>query len=134
MKARKSSLYAVFNFKCPRCHEGKFFLSHPYDLSKAGDLHEHCSVCGLKYDKEPGFYYGAMYVAYALAVALFVTIWTSYNLWLPNVSVWWQIGTVILATVILGPYIYALSKTIWAKFFIKYDPNAIADFKRNHHS
>jgi hypothetical protein len=75
-----------------------------------------------------------MYVAYALAVALFVTIWTSYNLWLPNVSVWWQIGTVILATVILGPYIYALSKTIWAKFFIKYDPNAIADFKRNHHS
>jgi hypothetical protein len=103
-------------------------------LSKAGDLHEHCSACGLKYEKEPGFYYGAMYVAYALAVALFVTIWTSYNLWFPNVSVGWQIGTVIFATIILGPYIYALSKTIWAKFFIKYDPNVIADFKRNHHS
>jgi uncharacterized protein (DUF983 family) len=121
---KSSMLYSIFRFRCPKCHEGKFFVSNPYDLKKAGDLHENCSVCGLKYEAEPGFYYGAMYVAYALGVALFVTIWTSFILFIPWVSVWWQVGTIIFATVVLGPYLYALSKIIWANLFISYDKNS----------
>lgn len=119
-----SKLYSIFKMKCPQCQEGEFFESHPYDLKKAGDLHENCSKCGLKYSKEPGFYYGAMYVNYALGVALFVTLWVSFNLFFPDVSVGWQIGLIIFFTVILTPYMYALSKIIWANFFIKYDKDA----------
>jgi uncharacterized protein (DUF983 family) len=127
---KSSSLRSIFFFRCPRCHEGKFYRSHPYDLSQVGDLHEHCSECGLKYEKEPGFYYGAMYVAYALGVALFVTLWTSFNLFMPSVSVGFQILVIVLATIFLGPYFYALSKIIWAKFFISYDRDAIEKFKK----
>lgn len=119
-----SKLYSIFKMKCPQCQEGEFFVSHPYDLKKAGDLHENCSKCGLKYSKEPGFYYGAMYVNYALGVALFVTLWVSFNLFFPDVGVGWQIGLIIFFTVILTPYMYALSKIIWANFFIKYDKDA----------
>ena len=119
-----SKLYSIFKMKCPQCQEGEFFVSHPYDLKKAGDLHENCSKCGLKYSKEPGFYYGAMYVNYALGVALFVALWVSFNLFFPDVSVGWQIGLIIFFTVILTPYMYALSKIIWANFFIKYDKDA----------
>lgn len=107
--------------KCPRCQEGEFFVSHPYNLKKAGDIHKHCSECNLKYSKEPGFYYGAMYVSYALGVALFVTLWTSFNLFFPKVTTGVQIGTIITLTVLLAPYLYALSKIIWANFFIKYE-------------
>ena len=119
-----SKLYSIFKMKCPQCQEGEFFISHPYDLKKAGNLHENCSKCGLKYSKEPGFYYGAMYVNYALGVALFVTLWVSFNLFFPDLSVGWQIGLIIFFTVILTPYMYALSKIIWANFFIKYDKDA----------
>ena len=119
-----SKLYSIFKMKCPQCQEGDFFISHPYDLKKAGILHENCSKCGLKYSKEPGFYYGAMYVNYALGVALFVTLWVSFNLFFPDLSVGWQIGLIIFFTVILTPYMYALSKIIWANFFIKYDKDA----------
>ena len=119
-----SKLYSIFKMKCPQCQEGDFFISHPYDLKKAGDLHENCSKCGLKYSKEPGFYYGAMYVNYALGVALFVTLWVSFNLFFPDLSVGWQIGLIIFFTVILTPYMYALSKIIWANIFIKYDKDA----------
>ncbi|MDX2360265.1 MAG: DUF983 domain-containing protein [Crocinitomicaceae bacterium] len=107
--------------KCPRCQEGDFFKSNPYDLKKAGDIYTNCSHCDLKYSKEPGFYFGAMFVSYALAVALFVTIWVSMSLFAPQVSVWWQIGIIIGASIILSPYLYALSKIIWINFFIKYD-------------
>lgn len=134
MFKKESMLFSIFKFKCPKCHEGDFLVSHPYDLKKAGDIHHHCSVCGFKYEKEPGFYYGAMYVAYALAVALFVTLWVSFNLFFKNVSIGWQIGSIILATVVLAPYLYALSKIIWANFFFKYDKNAIDRYKESTHS
>lgn len=125
MLKKGTKLYSIFKFKCPRCQEGDFLVSHPYDLSKAGDIHTNCNVCGVKYSKEPGFYYGAMYVAYALAVVLFVTLWTSFNLFFENVSIGWQIGIIVVATLILTPYLYALSKIIWANLFFKYDKDAI---------
>jgi hypothetical protein len=78
----------------------------------------------VKYEREPGFYYGAMYVSYALGVALFVTIWTSCNLWLPWLNAWGQIGLVVFFTIVLSPYLFALSKIIWANMFIKYDKDA----------
>lgn len=119
-----SKLYSIFKMKCPQCQEGEFFISHPYDFKHAGEMHEHCPNCGLKYSKEPGFYYGAMYVNYALGVALFVTLWVSFNLFFDNISTGWQIGLIIFFTITLTPYLYALSKIIWANFFIKYDKNA----------
>ncbi len=125
MFGKGSRLYSIFKMRCPRCQEGEFMMSHAYDLSKVGEIHEHCNVCGLKYSKEPGFYYGAMYVAYALGVALFVTLWVSFNLFFDNVSIGWQIGIIIFATILLAPYLYALSKIIWANMFIKYDKDAI---------
>ena len=116
--------------KCPRCHNGDFFVSHSYDLGKVGDIHEHCSSCGLKYEKEPGFYYGAMYVAYALGVALFVTLWTVFNLFFEDLAAGFQITIIVLAVILLGPAMYALSKIIWANMFISYDPPS--SFEQNH--
>jgi uncharacterized protein (DUF983 family) len=129
MFSKGSKLYSISKMKCPQCQEGAFLVSHPYDLSKMGDIHENCDCCGLKYSKEPGFYYGAMYVAYAIGVAIFVTLWTSFNLFITNVSVGFQIFVIITSTVLLSPYIYALSKLIWANMFITYDKNAINKFK-----
>ncbi len=128
MFSKGSKLYSIFRFKCPKCQSGDFFVSHPYDLSRIGDIQEHCSSCGLKYEKEPGFYYGAMYVAYALGVALFVTLWTSFNLFFPSVTVGFQIFVIVFSTIILSPLLYALSKIIWANMFIPFDKNA----RQNH--
>ena len=43
---------------------------------------DQCPECGLSFMPEPGFYYGAMYVSYALTIALsvFNFIWI-YMLW-----------------------------------------------------
>jgi len=124
MFSKGSKLYSIFKKKCPQCHEGDFFVSHSYDLSRVGDIHEHCNSCGLKYEHEPGFYYGAMYVAYGLGVALFVTLWTSFNLFFDNISIGIEIAIIVLAVIILGPAMYSLSKIIWANMFISYSPKA----------
>ena len=115
-----TKLYSIAKITCPQCHEGKFLVSSVYDLKNMGDVRHECDVCHLKYEREPGFFYGAMYVSYALGVALFVTIWASCNLWFPSFGAWTQIGLVTFFTVVLSPYLFALSKIIWANFFISY--------------
>ncbi len=120
MFRKGSKLYSIFTFTCPQCQEGKFFKAHPYNLKEVGNLHEHCPVCGLKYEKEVGFYYGAMYVSYALAVAVFVTLWVSFNLFFPGLSTAVQIWIIVAVSVATGPLLYALSKIIWANLFFSY--------------
>jgi uncharacterized protein (DUF983 family) len=125
MFGKGTKMYSIRKFKCPHCQEGKFFVSHVYDLRKVGDVRESCDRCGVHYSKEPGFYFGAMYVAYAIGVALFVALWVSFNLFFDYVSTGVQIIVIVLATVFLSPFIFALSKIIWANMFIPYDPKAL---------
>ena len=117
-----SRLYSIFKKKCPRCQEGEFFISrNPYDLKNAGNIHKNCSNCNLKYEREPGFYQGAMYVSYALGVALFVTLWVSFNLFFPSLSTGIQVTIVAVSSILLTPYMYSMSKIIWANLFIHYE-------------
>lgn len=134
MIKKGTKLYSILHSKCPTCNEGDFYESHPYDLKRIGNILPNCTVCGQKYEKEPGFYYGAMYVAYALGVALFVTCWTSFNLFFPSIPIGWEIGIIIFLTLVTAPYFYSLSKIIWANMFMKYDENAIKQHEKSTNS
>ncbi len=121
MFRKGSKLYAIFKFKCPHCHDGEFFVDrNPYNLMRAGDIHQECSVCHRKYQPEPGFYYGAMYVAYALAVATFVTAYVATVVLFPNATTGATVAVVLGSLLLLAPLIYALSKTIYASIFMGY--------------
>lgn len=123
MFGKGSKLYSIFRFKCPHCHEGRFFESNnPYDLAKLGTVLKACPVCHKPYSREIGFYYGAMYVSYALAVASFVTVVVAILVLLPEASTELLIGAVLVTLVVLGPVLYAFSKIIWANLFFKYEP------------
>ncbi len=115
-----TKIYSVMMSKCPACHEGDFFKSHPYNLPKAGDIYEKCNVCAKAFSKEPGFYYGAMYVSYAITVALSLLLWLLNS----SLEVPFSILNFILFyaafILLLSPYIYAKSKIIWANIFIHY--------------
>lgn len=126
MFEKGSKLYAVLKFKCPHCHEGEFFVDrNPYNLMRAGDIHEHCSVCHRRYQPEPGFYFGAMYVAYGLAVATLVTAYVATIVLYPGASTGVAVAVLLVSLLLLTPLLYALSKTIYAAMFISYKGVAI---------
>jgi len=121
MFKKGTKMYSIVNRKCPHCHEGEFFLSrNPYNLSKAGEIHERCDVCHRKLMIEPGFYYGAMYVAYALAVATFVTVYVATIVLYPEASTVTYISLIIATLILGGPFLFMLSKIIWGNLFIGY--------------
>lgn len=112
--------YSVLKMKCPHCHEGDFLVSHPYDLKRAGDIYSKCNVCGQKLSLEPGFYYGALYIAYGLGVGFFMLVFIGIYLLWPEAPVW-VYGTAIGGgMLVLGPWLYALSKIMWLNFFVHY--------------
>jgi Protein of unknown function (DUF983) len=74
-KMKGYKIYAIIAMKCPQCHEGNQFKT-PLLGGKVYDMYERCPVCQQKYEPEPGFYYGAMFIGYALSA--FVLLLTGF--------------------------------------------------------
>lgn len=131
MLIKGTKLYSILRMKCPRCQKGKFFKSHPYNFSKMGEVKEQCSECYLRYSLEPSFYQGSYYVAYALGVALFVTVWVLKLLLYPTLGPGGLLISIFVSLFLFSPLLYALSKIIWINFFIKYKRDATETVKKN---
>lgn len=121
---KKSVFYAILNHKCPRCREGDIFaypiLQKPAQFIKT---HKVCPHCGLLYEREPGFFFGAMYVSYALTMAVLLgTAFILYNFF-GDPEVWVYITSVIIAVFILLPVIFRYSRTLYLHAFggVRYD-------------
>jgi len=122
MFSKGSKLYSIFNNKCPRCHQGSFFNSSPYNLKEFSAMPRVCSVCGQPYEPEPGYYYGAMYVSYAINVAIFMALWIAWFLLFRSLNIWWMIFISIFVGLILTPLTFRYARLIWINFFVKYRP------------
>ncbi len=122
MIRKGTKLYSIFKYKCPRCHEGEVFKDrNPYHLSKLFSMEETCSNCELKYEFEPGVFYGAMYVSYGLGVAMFVATFIIMNL-IYEPEVLDIIIALSVLLIVLTPLFSRLSRIIWLNLFIKYKP------------
>lgn len=118
--SKGNKLNSILLLRCPQCHEGKFLEKSPYDLTSFTKVRKQCNCCGLHYSIEPSFYFGSMYVAYGIGVALMVAT-TVLSYWmLEDFSFLKTFLAICVVMFILGPYINALSKIIWANFFFSY--------------
>ena len=125
MIKKGARLYSIFFNKCPRCHEGDFMKEkNMFKLNKAFQMHENCSKCGLKYMMEPSFYYGAMYVNYAISVAISIVTFVIVTL-LFNFNMIESFIPIVIALFLTTPIAIRFSRIIWINLFVKYDPNAI---------
>src|SRR6266568_7752907 len=68
-----SRLAAMLRQRCPRCFAGKVYRG-------LLDMNETCPVCGLRFEREEGYFTGAMYVSYLLSLVLVLAIFG--ELWL----------------------------------------------------
>ena len=123
--SEKKVLSAVLSGKCPRCRKGDVFTHGPFKLSKFNSTHQNCPHCGLHYEVEPGFFFGAMYVSYAISVAIFLTtVFLLYNFGNdPDVLVY--IITVSVVSLLTYPFNFRISRLLFLYAFsgVKYDPS-----------
>jgi uncharacterized protein (DUF983 family) len=116
-----TKLYSILFNKCPRCQEGDFFeINHVFSWKKFDKMHKSCPVCGEKYTPEPGFYFGAMYISYALYVAFIVTNFVGFVL-VFGIDPIRLLYFLVPSLVALLPFFFRLARRIWINIFIKYD-------------
>lgn len=116
-----TKLYSIIHFKCPYCQEGNFFVNNnPYVWKTIGDVKKHCDCCKRPLSVETGFYYGAMYVSYAFGVAIFVAVYLGITILRLQLELHEKVFSVAVFVLLFSPLNYALSKIIWANFFMSY--------------
>ena len=116
-----SKLYSILNNKCPLCQEGDFFYSHAYDIKQLGKKHLNCPKCDLKYEREPGFFYGSMYISYAIGVAIFITWWVIKVVLFPEMEAGVMVFIMAFLQIVLAPLSMYISKLIWLNLFMHYE-------------
>jgi len=113
MEKETSLTKAIFTAKCPRCRTGSIFPVSLYSFRKLTEVNQTCPNCGVELVPEPDFYYGAMYVSYALSVALFISVMVALNVLFDDPELMTYIGSVLFFNILLLPVMLRISKVLY---------------------
>jgi uncharacterized protein (DUF983 family) len=114
-----SAISAILDQLCPRCRTGRIFTrSIVIGWPK---MHECCPSCGLKFEREPGYFLGAMYLSYGLAlveiILLAAILWTLTH---------WSLQKVTIGAILLflptAPALTLFSRVLWIYLDQAIDP------------
>lgn len=117
--------------KCPRCRIGNVFAGAAYSF-KDRKMNTFCPHCGLKFEREPGYFYVAMFVSYAMNVAEMVTVAVAayvLGLKLDYDNLWYYVGLLILTSVVCAPFNFRYSRMAllyWLSPGLRYEPEKYA--------
>ncbi|ABQ07457.1 hypothetical protein Fjoh_4454 [Flavobacterium johnsoniae UW101] len=117
-----SKLNSILTGNCPKCQNENMYLDkNLLHLGSVLKMHEKCSHCGLRYQIEPSFFFGAMYVSYGLNVGVGIaTFIISYVIFESSIKT--SFIAIIAVLIILFPVLLRLSRNIYINMFISYDP------------
>lgn len=113
-------LRSIFGLHCPACRTGNLFPGKNKFWNYRFEMNNRCPVCNESFFREPGFYYGAMFISYIFSGFFSLFFVGTLILFL---DVPWDIALVILFFV-LGlsfGYLFKVSRSIWIHFFVKYN-------------
>jgi len=80
----------------------------------------HCSVCNLEFEREPGYFLGAMYFSYGLAIVTGTP--TLLLMLLMGASNVWILGVLGLQLGVSSPLLFRYSRVMWLHFDQLFDP------------
>lgn len=119
-------LYAIIKGKCPQCRRGAIFTGNIYGFNIQRTNYS-CPHCAQRFEIEPGYFYAAMYVSYAMNMIEMISMgFATYYLSggrLDFDSLWLYVGVIFLGSLLLSPLNYRYSRVIllhWLSPKIKY--------------
>lgn len=106
-------LIAFLALRCPHCFHGKLF-------SGLWQMHEHCPVCHIKYEREQGYFMNAIFFGYILGFLAILPL--NVLLYIREAPpIWFLIGT-LLSLILLSPLIFRYSRALWMHIDEMLDP------------
>jgi len=111
-------LFDILQNKCPNCKEGKIYNEKSIVFNyKRPNMNTKCSICDFSYNKEPGFFFGAMYVSYGLTVSQAIITYLIASFFFEQAFDPKIIGIIAVVLIVLSAFNVRLSRIIWIYLF-----------------
>ncbi len=113
------ALRAIWREVCPRCRSGPIYRTSLWRGFL--NMHERCPHCGMKFEREQGYFVGAMYISYLLSIPPGLVI----------VLLLWRISGWPFDTVMVGaffvylplvPFVTRFARVVWMYLDRHFDP------------
>lgn len=94
---------SMIRSRCPHCRRGAIFDGFL-------KMHRHCSVCGIQYEREHGYFLMAIFMGYLLNGVLFapIVLYFYFTGQLQAVVI-----PLIVAILVLSPLTFRYSRVVW---------------------
>lgn len=80
-------------------------------------MHSECPHCRLRFEIEPGFFWGSMYISYAITVGLMLVLGGAVYFIGKNPDSWVYLTVIISAFVLISPLTYRYSRVLMIYLF-----------------
>lgn len=114
--SKRGAVSSILGLHCPNCHEGKVFSNLLLKMNPT------CPACGLKFEREPGYFLGAMYFSYAMAIPPLTAMTLAQKWFLPERS---MLSCIIVSAICFIPLVVPIvrySRVMWLHFDRYFDP------------
>ncbi|QKX05503.1 DUF983 domain-containing protein [Aquimarina sp. TRL1] len=107
----------ILKGKCPKCETGAVFNKQENQFLAIPKMNEKCPNCNHKFEVEPGFFFGAMYVSYGMTVAECIAIYIISSFFISSLL---KIFILIVISILLLSFVnYKYSRLLWMYLFTK---------------
>src|SRR3954453_12967990 len=97
---------ATLGQRCPRCLEGRIY-------SGFLRMNDNCPACGHHFEREPGYFLGAMYITYPLSIVVIgLSLWALTWLW-PDLGLEWAVLITVPVLMVFVPALVRWSRVLW---------------------
>jgi hypothetical protein len=79
-------------------------------------MNELCPACGVKFEREEGYFMGALYISYAIAIVVLGLLMLGWHLLIPEMDLEWAVLLAVAVYVPLVPMVFRYARVIWMHF------------------
>lgn len=116
--SKENLFFSILNEMCPNCRKSAVYYPTK-SIFHMPEMKVKCDNCNYKFDREPGYFLGAMYISYAIAVFLGITTFVLVYFLFPNLSFNWIITILSFVMIAAAKKNYKLSRIIYIHIFPK---------------
>jgi len=99
-------LWALIRARCPRCRKGKMFRG-------SVTMNDPCPVCGLIFQREEGYFLGAMYCSYVISSVILGVFYFIAAPFLPDMNGALLMLILMIPFLPLLPAVFRYSRVLW---------------------
>ena len=112
-----AKILQILKLKCPECGKGNVFKKDKATFKFFPEMIETCEKCGHHYDREPGYFLGAMYASYGLSVFEGIASFVLAYFLFPALPTFFMALIPALVIILLAGQNYKLGRVIWMNIF-----------------